>query len=485
MITRSQSISDWVISLKYEDIPKNVIDLAKEQLFGMLGTTYAGSSTVGGKILLKALKEQDNVKEATVFPSGDKLSAMNAFYINAAYAMALDYDDYLGTVHTGTAAYSIPLAYGEKHDISGKDYLMSLVIGNEIGGRIGLSIYPPGEGQMQSFIHACEAVAQLGKIINLTNEQMANAFGIAMYQVPLPIPRGFFGPHSKLLTSSIPGKLGIDATLLAKHGFTGALDIFENPQGFCKYNSEANFIRVLDNDLGKAWMTETLSFKIYPGCAYVDAIGDAILDVLAKVREKTDKELEHQNIDKILVQNSLLSSLMDDMSTPFISKEELKRTQSAVAVNFNQPINVALILMNKKFTKHNLEIEKIIDPEVHKLAEKVTVKTDLGMSAKSAQIVQYGDIEKENFKLSNWDLKNWKMFCGCKIKITMKDGKKWTSKVNIPIGAAGGEKFPQEKKFAQEAGFVGIKKAQIEDAIEMINKLENHKINDLIQLLIN
>ncbi len=483
MKSKSENISDWVTNLKYKDIPKNVIELAKEQLLSMLGTTYAGSSTVGGKILLKALKEQNNVKEATVLPTGDKFSAMNAFYINAAFAMALDYDDYLCTVHTGTAAYSIPLAFGEKHDISGKDYLMNLIIGNEIGGRIGLSIYPPGEGQMQSFIHCCEAVAQLGKILNITSEQMANAFGIAMYQVPLPIPRGFFGPQSKLLTSSIPGKLGIEATLLAKHGFTGALDIFENPQGFCNYNSEANFTKVLDNDLGKAWLTETLSFKIYPGCAYVDAIGDAILDVLRKYREKTNKELEYQDIDKILIQNSLLSSMMDDMSGPFISREELKRTQSAVAVNFNQPINIALIIMNKNFTKHNLEIEKITDPEVHNLAAKVTVKTDIGMSAKSAQIVQYGDIEKDNFKLSNWDLKNWKMYCGCKLKITLKNGTKWSSKVNIPIGAAGGEKFPQKKKFEQEAGFVGIKKNQIEEAIELINDLEKHKINDLIPLL--
>ena len=482
--TKSQNMADWIVNLKFEDIPKNVITLAKQQLFGMLGACYAGSTTVGGKILKKALLEQHNVDEATILPTGEKMTAMNAFYLNAAYAMALDYDDYLGTVHTGTSSYAIGLAYGEKHDISGKEFLVNLIIGNEIGGRVGLSIYPPGEGQMQSFIHSCQAVANVGRMIGLTSRQMANAFGIAMYQVPLPIPRGFFGPQSKLLTSSIPGKLGIEAALLAKHGFTGALDIFENPQGFCKYNSEADFIKVLDNDLGTAWLTESLSFKIYPGCAYVDAIGDAILDVLRKVREKTDKQLDYRDINQILIQNSLLSSLMDDMSGSFNTIEELKRTQSAVAVNFYQPINVALILMEREFTKHNLNIEKITDPEVHKLAQKVVVKTDLGISAKSAQIVPFNDIEREDFKLSYWDLTNWKMWCGCKLKITMKDGKKWTSKVSIPIGAAGGENYPMEKKFEQEARFIGMKKEQIHEVIEKISNFENFKIRDLIPLLI-
>ncbi|MHA1798380.1 MAG: MmgE/PrpD family protein [Candidatus Helarchaeota archaeon] len=481
--TKSQIISEWIINLKYENIPKKMIDLAKQQLLGMLGACYAGSTTVGGKILKKSILARDHSEEATIFPTGEKVSAMNAFYTNSAFAMALDYDDYLGTVHTGTSSYAIGLAFGEKHDISGKEYLVNLVIGNEIGGRVGLSIYPPGEGQMQSFIHICQAVANLGRIEGLTSDQMANAFGIAMYQVPLPIPRGFFGPHSKLLTSSIPGKLGLEAVLLAKYGFTGALDIFENPQGFCKYNSEADYVKVIDNDLGAAWLTETLSFKIYPGCAYVDAIGDAVLDVLAKVLKKTGKKLNYKDIDTILIQNSLLSSMMDDMSRPFNTIDEIKRTKSAVATNFYQPLNVALILINEKFTKENLDIDKITDPEVHELAKKVTVKTDLGMSAKSAQIVPFKDLERKDFKLSNWNLSDWKMYCGCKLKITMKDGKKWTSKVNIPIGAAGGQKYPMEKKFEQEAVSIGMKKSQIDEVIKIINNLEDYNVRDLTRLL--
>ena len=55
MKTKSQNMSEWVLNLEFKDIPKRVIHLAKEQLFGMLGACYSGSTTVGGEILKKAL----------------------------------------------------------------------------------------------------------------------------------------------------------------------------------------------------------------------------------------------------------------------------------------------------------------------------------------------------------------------------------------------------------------------------------------------
>jgi len=483
MSTKAESIADWIISVSYDKIPQNVVKIAKQQLLGMLGTCYAGSTTNGGQILLKTIKAYDSSSEATILPSGIKTSALNALYANAAFSMALDYDDYLGTVHTGTSAYSTALALTEKMDLSGKDYLTGLIIGNEIGGRVGLAIYPPGEGQMQSFIHAAEGAAIAGKLLGLSKSELVNAFGIALYQAPITIPAGFWGPHSKLLTASVPAKMGVEAAFLAKNGFTGAKTIFEDPQGFCKYTSESNFENVLDSDLGTAWMTESISFKIYPGCAYVDAIADAIFKILDKV-QKAGKTLDYHEVETIKISNSLLSTMMDDMSRPFTNIEEVARVQSPVALNFYQPYNVAVILMDQKLTPEQFTIERITDPEVHALAQKVEIAPDIGFSAKSAQIVPFKDIPKPGFHLGQWDFSQWKMYCGCKVAIKMRNGESWNAKVEIPIGAAGGEPYSMEKKFIQEGIYVGISNSQLKKAIKLINDLENQNIRDLIDNLI-
>jgi len=230
-------------------------------------------------------------------------------------------------------------------------------------------------------------------------------------------------------------------------------------------------------------MTESISFKIYPGCAYVDAIADAIFKILDKVK-KAGKTLDYHEVEAIKISNSLLSTMMDDMSRPFTSLEEITRVQSPVALNFYQPYNVAVILIDQKLTPEQFTIERITDPEVHALAQKVEIAPDIGFSAKSAQIVPFKDIPKPGFHLGQWDFGQWKMYCGCKVAIKMRNGENWSAKVEIPIGAAGGEPYSMEKKFIQEGTFVGLSDSQLKGAIEMVNDLENHNVRDLISYLI-
>ncbi len=483
MSTKAEQIAKWVLSVSYDKIPEEVIKEVKQQLLGMLGACFAGSTTHGGMVLLETIKSYNAKPEATIFPSGTKTSVFNALYSNAAFAMALDYDDYLLTTHTGTSAYSVPLALGELLDISGKEYLTSIIIGNEVMGRVGLAIYPPGEGQQQSFIHAAGGAAIAGKLLGLSKDELVNSFGIALFQAPITIPAGFMGPHSKLLTSAIPARMGVEAAYLAKKGFTGCKTIFEDPQGFCKFFSEKNYEKVLDNDLGKAWTTLSLSKKIYPGCAYVDSIADAILKILAKVK-KAGKTLNYKEIESIKVSNSLLSTIMDDMSRPFTKIDELKRVKSSIALNFFQPYNVAVILIDQKLTTEQLTLKRITDPEIYELAKRISFSPDIGISAKSGQIVPYGEISDPDFHLSQWNFSNWKMYCGCKIVIKMKDGTRWKAKIDIPKGAAGGIPYPMEKKFTQEAKLVGMPESQIKRAIELINHLETHTVRDLVEFLI-
>ncbi|MHA1651434.1 MAG: hypothetical protein ACTSYB_14675, partial [Candidatus Helarchaeota archaeon] len=59
-----------------------------------------------------------------------------------------------------------------------------------------------------------------------------------------------------------------------------------------------------------------------------------------------------------------------------------------------------------------------------------------------------------------------------------------SAKVDIPMGAAGGKPYPMEKKFSQEAKLVGMEDSQIEEAIQMINNLEDYAIRELIKLLV-
>ncbi|MHA1377940.1 MAG: MmgE/PrpD family protein [Candidatus Helarchaeota archaeon] len=481
MVTKAQNIGKFVKEIKYEKIPVSVINKAKEQVLGVLGAMYAGSQTNSAKILKKTTLENFGMgQEATVLPSGDKTSVENAIYINAASTIALDYVDYLFAGHTGVSSVNVSLALGEKYKISGKELLTNIIIGNEIAGRIGASvIVGPLNGQTLSFIHLGSSACIAAKILGLSADETANALGIA-YTIPTScVYRGFMGPMAKVLTAALPAKNGIYAAYLAKNGFTGALDIFENPMGWCNFNADLPLTDFIDVSLGEFWVTKTICYKIYPGCAYIDPMADCLLEIIQK-----NPDIDYRQVEKIDVSGTILMPTMDDLSRPFINLDEIKRTKSHVALNFSVPYNVAAILIDKELTPAQLSEEKILDPKYQELSKKVNLTMDIGLTAKTAGIASgLGGGGLDNLQLKAGDEEKFRMYFGGKVVVKMKDGKRYRAKTEEPLGTPGNP-YPMEEKFKQEARSLKMNDNQISKVIDSVKKLDEMKdINELISIL--
>ena len=66
-----------------------------------------------------------------------------AAYANASLAFALDYEDVVCyCIHTGLVTIPAALAIGELHGASGREFLIAIERGYEIGTRIGLAMQP-------------------------------------------------------------------------------------------------------------------------------------------------------------------------------------------------------------------------------------------------------------------------------------------------------------------------------------------------------
>ena len=483
MVTLSQELAKFIVNTNYEDIPKKVIELGKDQLMSVLGSMYAGSKVKGCEIIKKTAVEDLSSPEGayTIIPTGEKVALKEAIMVNQANAIALDYDDYLTMAHTGVSTVPMPLTLSEYKKISGKELLTALIIGNEVTGRVGASILiGPANGQLWSYVHLASSCAITSKILGLNEEQIANAFGIAMYINTHALYRGFMGPMAKLLTSSAPSKLGMEAAFLAKNGLTGALDIFESPIGWCNFTADVPIPSFIKSGLGEAWVTETISFKMVPGCAYVSPIADC----LNKIFEK-EPNLNHREIKEISVHASLLMAAMDDLSRPFTNIEELKRTQSHIALNFYIPYNVAVMLIDKKLTPEQLKEDRILDPKVHELAKKVKTVSDLGATGDTLGLVSSLDIKVENDDvLANFkkdQMEKLDMSFGARMVIKMSDGKKYSARIKSPSGSPG-NRVPIEPKIRQEANYIGMSDVKIEEIIKLIRNIES--IDDIAKELI-
>src|SRR3954466_366687 len=275
--TRIQQFAEWVAGLSADDIPQQVTERARLQAMNTVAAGLAGSTSPSVQRLREATSYWAAPGGVGVIGSDDEWEPAAAAYANAAASMAHDWDDYIYMGHTGHSAVWTARAIADVTGASGGDVLAAQIAANEIEGRLGAALFlGPHNGQFWSSIHCAGAAAAASRLRKLDPEQTAHAIAIALYQPPFGLWPRVMGPDTKLLTAAEPVAQGIRAAMLAASGFTGPLDVIENPRGFLTHFSFAPRPSMLDG-LGGVWLTDTLAYKQHPGCAYLQAAVEAVL----------------------------------------------------------------------------------------------------------------------------------------------------------------------------------------------------------------
>jgi 2-methylcitrate dehydratase PrpD len=271
----------WIADLKAEDIPPEAQRAARWQVLDMVAAAHAGARSDDARCVFDGAAAVAGAGKATVLGTGQKWTPADALYVNAACSMAQDFDDIVWMGHTCHSAVFASMAVAEHEGASSADMIRAVVVGNEIGGRIGAScLLGPLNGQMWTFIHLVTAAASTAHLLKLDEERATHALAIALSQPTFALQPGFLAPSSKLLAASIPAVTGMRAAYMARAGMTGAPEILEDPKGFWHRFSYLPLPFMLDH-LGELWVMETLQVKTYPGCHYFQTACTALEAVLA------------------------------------------------------------------------------------------------------------------------------------------------------------------------------------------------------------
>ncbi|MFH1538820.1 MAG: MmgE/PrpD family protein [bacterium] len=512
----TREIAEWVSQVRYEDIPEEVIGEAKNQTLSVLGAVYAGALHEPAGRVGKCLEEMSGDGPCTFLPGGKKGDLQSVLIANLARSIALDYDDYMIAGHTGHSSVLVPLALAETLPASGKDVLLAQVIANEVASRIGAAVMVgPLNGQMWSFIHAAGAACAAARMMGLDYKQTLSALGLALSQPGYGLVAGFMGSDAKLLTAGTAAANGALSARLAAEGVQGFPDILEHSRGFVEAFSFTPLLPILSS-LGYTWLSNTLSYKIYPGCAYMDALLDATLDIVQ--REQPDPE----DIYRVDIHASLLTVKMDDLARPFVRYEN----SSPVTLNFYAPYNVAAALIDRELTPVQLTPNRIRDSEVWRLARRVRTHHDIQLTSRildeTARIIDVRYL----LKGINWktlagimkqigppnlgqmssakpthevvrdaigmfgraftkhaetregefvpdDIQKFRMNFGARVKVLLKNGKTFECEQQVPYGAAGRpleeKRIEVIRKFRQEATMLITERA----AGYLVNKIAN------------
>src|SRR6476660_4399695 len=147
MANETATLASYVANLKFEDIPREVLERAKVLTLDFLGSAIrARRDAESTPSLLKMLEALalDGKGESTVFGDAKTWTPAVAALLNGALGHSLDFDDTHADSSLHPSAPVVPAAFavGETVGVSGRDVLTAIVAGYEVCCRLGNALDP-------------------------------------------------------------------------------------------------------------------------------------------------------------------------------------------------------------------------------------------------------------------------------------------------------------------------------------------------------
>jgi 2-methylcitrate dehydratase PrpD len=271
MPTAAQTLAQFAVNLKYDQIPATVRERAKDCVIDTVGVCTFCSSLPESSIIIDYAKRYGKGGTSSIFGTAEKVHAPQAALANGALAHSFEMDCLVQPgvgVHPGASITSPGFATAQEIGASGRDFIAAFVAADEVMHRIGAASHRSTEKigfHAPGVTGAFGGAAVAGKLLGLNADQMACAFGIAgsMCSGLLEFAKSG-GGMVKRLHLGHAAHSGVLAARLAAGGFTGPQTILEGKRGylsvFCRDGDEKAFTA----GLGTVWkLEETLTFKRY------------------------------------------------------------------------------------------------------------------------------------------------------------------------------------------------------------------------------
>lgn len=367
----SKRIAEFVASLNYEDLPKEVIEKAKDCVRDHLGCVLGSYPFEESKMMAEWVRDLGDRKESTILGWGHKTSCRNAALANGYFAEVLETQDGVtyGNNHPASVILPASLAVAEHLKKGGKEFLTAVVAGYEVMNRIAASLPPEKSvGFMKTGTTGTLAASiAVGKLLGLDSSQLVHAMGIAGYILPISSRENMWGPTIKPLLGGQAAMAGIEAALLAQKGFTGCQEIFMGTPprylGFCNLVSREPALDKLTEGLGERYTILDVYFKPYAACRLSHSAIEAALTVVE------ENDILPDAVDRIEVKTFARAAREIGGRYP-------DADSSFITCQFSLPYMLAVVVSDRTIGPKQYRREKISDPKIQELAKKVRVTAD-------------------------------------------------------------------------------------------------------------
>jgi 2-methylcitrate dehydratase PrpD len=355
-------LSQFAADLDYRSLPPDV----QEQVGWILADTLAAVAAGSAEPELRALAERQGASEAaSLIGLGRRSSCEAAAFINGTAGTFLEMDEGNRYSRGHPAVHVIPaaVALSQERAADAADFLAGLVVGYEVGSRLGAASQLRGAMHPHGTWGTIGAAAACARIAHLSASAMREALNIASSLTTATSKRTMLeGGLVRNTYAGLSNRNGLLALDLTECGFTGERDGPASLLG--QIVSEQFDPEAVVRELGQDWHLMHNYFKMHSCCRYNHGTLDAI-DQLAASQSLPQPD----EIESIEVQTYHLAAELDDPAPA-----------NTLAAKFSVPFAVATRIVHGTSALSSFTWEAVRRPDVLALAQKVRVSHDPAMS---------------------------------------------------------------------------------------------------------
>ena len=288
----TKTLANYIVSARYEDLPDNVRKQGLRTLLNWVGVAVGGSRHETIDVAVGALRPFSGQSQSSILGRRERFDVMNAAFINGVSSHIFDYDDtHLKTIiHPAGPVMSAILALAEYRPVDGRTFLNALILGVETECRIGNAVYPDHYDRgwhITGTAGVFGAAASVGKLLDLSEQQMIWALGLAASQ-----PVGFresFGSMNKSFNPGRAASNGLFAAVLASKNFTSSDQMIEATRGWANTISTKQDYKEITEGLGERYEALLNTYKPFACGIVMHPAIDAAIQLRNQYQLKPDQ----------------------------------------------------------------------------------------------------------------------------------------------------------------------------------------------------
>jgi 2-methylcitrate dehydratase len=383
---------------------------------------------------------------------GGRTSPDQAALFNSGLVRYVDLlDSYMspgGLCHPGDNFGTI-LAAAEHAKASGEEFMLALAVAYEIQCRVTAVVPVMAKGFNHAIQLAISSAAGAGKLLGLSDAQIAHAISIATVDnISLTCVHAEPVSQWKGFSPGMTGMRAVYSASLAKRGFTGPSGLFEGPNGLEKMFGQSIDIDWSDDSLEVVKQTVMKKF-----CSLIH--GQPVLEAVLKL--KRDNSLTAEDIEA--VRCDIFQSGFDIAGGGAFGSKD--RPQTKEQADYNLKYLIAAALLDDAVGPAQLEQSRVRASDAQALLARVEILPDQAFTA------------------------GYPHELGARIAVRTRDGKTFEREQSGYEGGLGNP-FSWERE-VEKFNWLSepfADSALRDSIIEMVTTLEKRSIEDLMSLLV-